>query len=323
MEYIGIFLLLILRLRDYMGTDTIIFASNFHVTATREIVGGVFSQGRVVSSDPQPWLNFGAGFTADNRFSFFSGRFSGGYIYSEHWDEGRLDFVTAFNTYPHLIEDGQGLPLAPFPGVTQTFLDNRVLRAFMGQRADGTFVIGNVGGANMREVQDIAAYFDLVNATNIDGGASAGIWRNGTYITRPGRLLPVVTFITGNPGQAPLTQTPISVTINGTAVNFTDQQPALIDGRTLVPVRGVFEALDFEVGWNPEARQVTLSRANDTIVITIDSATFTANGIGHTLDVPAQIIGGSTMLPIRAVLEAVGYELDWDGVTQTVIISTD
>ena len=115
----------------------------------------------------------------------------------------------------------------------------------------------------------------------------------------------------------------ISVTINGTAVNFTDQQPTIIDGRTLVPIRGVFEALGFEVSWNQQARQATLSRAGDTIIITIDSATFTANGVSHTLDVPAQLIDGSTMLPVRAVLEAVGYSLDWNGYTQTVIISTN
>lgn len=77
----------------------------------------------------------------------------------------------------------------------------------------------------------------------------------------------------------------------------------IIDGRTLVPVRGVFEALGFSVSWDEQARQVTLSRANDTIIITIDSASFIANGISHTLDVPAQIIGGSTMLPIRTVLD--------------------
>lgn len=112
----------------------------------------------------------------------------------------------------------------------------------------------------------------------------------------------------------------IAVNVNGQPVNFTDQQPTIIDGRTLVPVRGVFETLGFDVSWNQEARQVTLSRANDTIIITIDSATFTINGESHPLDVPAQIIGGSTMLPIRAVLESVGYELKWDGNTRTVVI---
>jgi hypothetical protein len=115
----------------------------------------------------------------------------------------------------------------------------------------------------------------------------------------------------------------ISVTINGMRVNFADQQPTIIGERTLVPVRGVFEALGFAVGWDGEARQVTLTRASDAIIITINSATFTVNGRVHTLDVPAQIIGGSTMLPIRAPLEAAGYNVGWDGDSQTVIITTN
>ena len=41
----------------------------------------------------------------------------------------------------------------------------------------------------------------------------------------------------------------ISVTINGEQVVFENQQPVIVDGRTLVPVRGVFEALGFEVDW--------------------------------------------------------------------------
>ena len=114
----------------------------------------------------------------------------------------------------------------------------------------------------------------------------------------------------------------VGVTINGVAVNFDGQGPAIVDGRTLVPVRGVFEVLRFDVGWDGDTRQVTLSRDDDIVVITIDSATFTANGRSHSLDVPAQIIGGRTLVPIRAVLESVGYEVRWDGGANTVTIST-
>jgi len=58
--------------------------------------------------------------------------------------------------------------------------------------------------------------------------------------------------------------------------------------------------------------------------LVIDQATFTLNGSQtFQLDVPATIINGSTMLPLRAVIEAIGYQLSWDGPTQTVIIVTD
>lgn len=114
----------------------------------------------------------------------------------------------------------------------------------------------------------------------------------------------------------------ITVTIDGQRVAFQGQPPVIITGRTLVPVRGVFETLGFNVNWNSQLRQVTLTRDDDTIVITIDSSVFTHNGVRHTLDVPAQTINGRTLLPIRALVEAVGYNIRWNGTTATVLIFT-
>ena len=120
----------------------------------------------------------------------------------------------------------------------------------------------------------------------------------------------------------PLHANEINVAIDGQQVNFVDQGPVIVDGRTLVPVRGVFEALGFDVDWNQDTQTATLRSANHEVVITVGSVAFTTNGISHALDVPAQIIGGRTMLPIRAVVESVGYYVDWDGATSTVIISS-
>jgi hypothetical protein len=125
----------------------------------------------------------------------------------------------------------------------------------------------------------------------------------------------------------------IGVEINGVAVEFDDQAPVSVDGRTLVPIRGVFEQLGFYVHWDGDTQQATLINVNDVgmgigIVLTIGSDVFYVHndfydGISsHTLEVPAQIIGGRTMLPIRAVLESVGYSVGWDAATSTVIVST-
>ena len=132
----------------------------------------------------------------------------------------------------------------------------------------------------------------------------------------------VLTLVIATMPSMVLANETINVTIGGQAVTFPDQGPVIVDGRTLVPVAGVFQSLDFDVQWNPEDRTVTLTRSGDTVVITIDSSTFTTNGASHTLDVPAQLIGGRTMLPIATVLRSVGYDVDWDGSTQTVAIAT-
>ena len=125
----------------------------------------------------------------------------------------------------------------------------------------------------------------------------------------------------------------ITVKVDGQVVYFPDQGPIIVDGRTLVPVRGVFEHIGFEVDWNPENSTALLSRGTFHINITIGQPTF---GIlvydpdsphpGHgnivALDVPAQLIGGRTMLPLSAVLESIGYRLEWNGETRTVSITS-
>ena len=114
----------------------------------------------------------------------------------------------------------------------------------------------------------------------------------------------------------------IRVIIDGQEVNFPAQPPVIVDGRTLVPVRGVFEALGFDVDWNPDTRTAYLTNAYFNVAISIGSPAFTTNGTEHVLDVPAEIIGGSTMLPLRAVLESVGYELEWNEAARTISIAS-
>jgi len=115
----------------------------------------------------------------------------------------------------------------------------------------------------------------------------------------------------------------ITVTIDGIPVTFEGQGPVITGNRTLVPVRGVFEALGFYPTWDPVARTATLTRHDYIVVLTIGSSIFTTNGVTHTLDVPAQIIQNRTLLPLRAVLESVGYDdMDWHSASRTVIIRT-
>jgi hypothetical protein len=113
---------------------------------------------------------------------------------------------------------------------------------------------------------------------------------------------------------------PISVTVNGEQVIFPDQTPVIVDGHTLVPVRGLFEKLGFEVTWNGETRQAILTRNRQRIVITVDNDRFNSCGMGYSFDVPAQIINGRIMIPLRAVLQTVGYTVGWDSDTRTVLI---
>lgn len=80
----------------------------------------------------------------------------------------------------------------------------------------------------------------------------------------------------------------------------TDVPPQLVSGRTLVPMRAIFEYLGAEVTWDNDTRTAT-GTLNDTVVtIQIDNTTAYVNGVPYTLDVPAQIIGNRTMVPARS-----------------------
>jgi len=127
-------------------------------------------------------------------------------------------------------------------------------------------------------------------------------------------------FIVALAPVAALANDNINVAISGQNVAFPGGQgPALVDGRTLVPVRGVFETLGFDVVWDDSTRTAILTSSDYELRITIDSSVFTVNGANHTLDVPAQLIGGRTMVPIRLPLEAVGFNVGWDN--GTVLVS--
>ncbi len=107
------------------------------------------------------------------------------------------------------------------------------------------------------------------------------------------------------------------ISVNG---NVIEAQTVIVEGRTLVPVRGVFEELGYEVNWDEETKTATLS-GKKTVVISADSATFTVDGEEMTPEVPQQIIDGRFMLPLRAVGEAIGAKVDWDAETKTASIN--
>lgn len=112
----------------------------------------------------------------------------------------------------------------------------------------------------------------------------------------------------------------IKVVLNGKKLSF-DTAPVMINDRVLVPVRAIFEALSAKVSWDDQSRTATAVTGEKTIKITIDNDYFTKNGQKIPLDVPAKLISGRTLVPARAVSEALDCDVKWDGENETVIIT--
>ncbi|MBR0365239.1 MAG: copper amine oxidase N-terminal domain-containing protein [Clostridia bacterium] len=113
----------------------------------------------------------------------------------------------------------------------------------------------------------------------------------------------------------------ITVTVNDEVLSF-DVMPQIIDDRTVMPMRAIFEALGADVSWDGETRTVTAVKDDTTIKMTIGSNVMYVNDMPIELDVAPLIIDERTLVPGRAVAESLGADVSWDGETRTVIIKS-
>ena len=101
-----------------------------------------------------------------------------------------------------------------------------------------------------------------------------------------------------------------------------DQPPVIEQGRTLVPMRAIFEALGADVDYNAQNRVITSHRNGDTIVLQVGSQQATVNGKALTLDVAPTIYNSRTLVPVRFIAESLGSKVDWVDATKTVYVDS-
>jgi len=124
--------------------------------------------------------------------------------------------------------------------------------------------------------------------------------------------------LSGMAGQAQAAQ----VLLNGQPL-ATSVAPLQRQGRTLVPMRDIFEALGAKVQWNNLTRGISAQRANTTVQMQIGNREAQLNGQPVRLEQPPLLYNGSTLVPLRFVSEALGARVDWNNAAQTVTISTN
>ncbi len=113
----------------------------------------------------------------------------------------------------------------------------------------------------------------------------------------------------------------IEVVLDGKMLAF-DVQPTLLDGRTLVPVRAIFEALGATVTWDDATQTAIASKGGTEIHITIGEKQMLKNGLVVPLDVGAALVDARTLVPVRAIAESFDCTVEWIDATQTVKITT-
>lgn len=122
----------------------------------------------------------------------------------------------------------------------------------------------------------------------------------------------------GVPGQ-------VNVMVGGQLLSFSDAQPQIVGGRTMIPVRAVMEALDAQVSYDKAGRVVQIARDGVTVSFVIGSTTATIVTDGDEsalaeLDCAPYIQNSRTMVPLRFLSQTFGYTVLWDSEYRTAVV---
>ena len=116
-----------------------------------------------------------------------------------------------------------------------------------------------------------------------------------------------------------LPNNPVYVKFDGNILGF-DVPPIIEDGSTLVPMRFLFEQMGADVEWDSETQTATATIDSKAVTFSIDNVNARINNKSAKMDVPARLVNGKTMVPLRFLSENMGYDVDWDADSRTAII---
>ena len=113
----------------------------------------------------------------------------------------------------------------------------------------------------------------------------------------------------------------ITVLLDGKPLEF-DVPPVIVNDRTMVPMRKIFESLGATITWDDISRRVEAIFEDGThVLLTIDSVDAYKNDVRVKLDAAPFIKNGRTMVPVRFIGESSGANVGWISDTKTVKIT--
>jgi len=104
----------------------------------------------------------------------------------DNWDE----VIAGVGAGPRLVKNGQLVVDPQGEGFTSPkILEMGGARSAIGVKMNGTIILATVPGATIEKLAVIMQKLGAIDAMNLDGGASSGLWLRGKYLTTPGRLI--------------------------------------------------------------------------------------------------------------------------------------
>ena len=115
----------------------------------------------------------------------------------------------------------------------------------------------------------------------------------------------------------------VTVYVNDAELHF-DAEPIIHEGRTMVPMRAIFEALGAAVNWDSGTRTAIGVKDGVSVSLTIGSSTMYVGTQAVALEASPILdtVNNRTLIPLRAVSEAYGYDVEWENATKSAYIGT-
>jgi hypothetical protein len=222
------------------------------------------------------------------------------------WQEVR-HFLTGG---PLLVEDGQPVFEAVQEGFTGTILGRKA------RTAVGTLSGGKLGlvvieggeeqeaGVTLEEMAFLLSSLGFKVAVGLDGGGSSAMWVAGRLVSKPpsGYERPVANAL--------LVLRSLPVYLDDWRLPC-DAPPLIVGGRVLVPLRSIFQGLGASVEWDANTRAVIARKGDREIRLVVGQKLALVNGKPLLLDVPASVVDGRTLVPVRFVAHALGATVEW------------
>ena len=115
-------------------------------------------------------------------------------------------------------------------------------------------------------------------------------------------------------------KSPSQVFYNGQLVQF-DVAAVIEEDRTLIPLRGLLEKMGAVVEWDEKNKTAVVTKDDTTLSVKINHYGVKVNEQYKYMDVPARLVDGRTMVPLRFLSEELGFKVDWNERTSDIIIS--
>lgn len=257
------------------------------------------------------------------------------YTNPEDWD----DIACGLGAGPSLIINGVITADGPAEGFMEAKINtNSAVRSFIGAKADGTIVIGNMGSATIVGAAEACRSMGLVNAMCLDGGGSIALYYPSSGINVSGRKINNgLAFVEEKERMIAAVPAYSSVIADGKTVMLDAYN---IDNSNYFKLRDIAMLLNeseipFNVEWEETKNAINLITGKQYISVggelaelkdrNTKTAYATKSDIyinGNLAPLAAYSIDSNNYFKLRDIAEHLSFSADWDSSTNSIVINT-